>query len=241
MKKILSVILAVMMLCTMCCFAEAGVDVLGTWYLNAIEYGEQSMHPSAMGMDMVVIINEDGTAEVAMREGTAGMAGEWTMGDGMVIITVDGSPEEFVIEGENLVVDEPAAGVRMILGKEKVEAEVVDYGEIRTDVTVEDFNGTWSSSEVEMNGVRYSIEALGLGLVVTLENGSAHVVESQGDIVIEYDAEAKLDGEVLVVKTDDENVTESTLYLKLHENDYLSFAQSTEGFSMMLYFARVDG
>lgn len=241
MKKILSMVLAVMILCTLCCFAEAGADVLGTWYLNAIEYGEQSMHPSAMGMDMTVIINEDGTAEVTMLEGTAGMAGEWTMGDGMVIITVDGSPEEFLIDGENLIVDEPAAGVRMILGKEKVEVEVVDYGEIRKDVTVADFNGTWTSTEVDMGGVRYSIGALGLGLVVTLEDGKAHVVETQGEVVVEYDAVAKLDGETLVVTTEDENVTESTLYLNLHENDYLSFYQSTEGFSMTLYFARVDG
>ena len=62
MKKLLSLVLALMMACMLIPAMAEGQDVTGDWYLTDVS----GMNVANLGMSMIVTLNADGTAKVSM-------------------------------------------------------------------------------------------------------------------------------------------------------------------------------
>ena len=118
MKKLVSLVLA---LCLACCmgFACAEEDGSGTWYLVDV----MGMDPSAMGIEMTMILNGDGTAEVQtnMSAEDASKTGTWVLEGNQVVVTIDDSPQTFEITEDGLQAD-MGGGMIGTFGHEKREA-----------------------------------------------------------------------------------------------------------------------
>ena len=80
MKKLVSVMLACLMLCAAAfCVAEAA-DIAGDWYLASISMNDVAYNAADIGVSATLTLAEDGTAAFAantLEDGSA--AGTWTM------------------------------------------------------------------------------------------------------------------------------------------------------------------
>ena len=86
MKKLSALLLALALAATLCLGAMAEeVSYVGAWTLTDIRLGEQSMDPAMMGMDMSIVLNEDGTCTLT----TMGMTetGTWVPTEGGISLT----------------------------------------------------------------------------------------------------------------------------------------------------------
>ena len=63
MKKIVALLLALMMACSLIGVLAESAEVTGEWYLSAIDDGTgERKNPAEYTMEMVMVLNEDGTA-----------------------------------------------------------------------------------------------------------------------------------------------------------------------------------
>ena len=159
MKKLLCALLAIVLLCA--CAAAETADVTGTWYLNEIQTSVMTLNPAMLGMELVLTLNPDGTA-VTTSTASAEQTGAWEMDGETVNVTIAGNPQALSLdENGNLVGVEAETGTTMVYGREKTEVVYFDPGTALTDVTVEDFDGTWRATIVNMGGVEVPASATG--------------------------------------------------------------------------------
>ncbi len=158
MKKLVSLVLA---LCLACCmgFACAEEDGSGTWYLVDV----MGMDPSAMGIEMAMILNEDGTAEIQtnMAAEDANQTGTWVKEGNQIVVTVDDTPQAFDITEDGLQAD-MGGGTIGTFSHEKKEAAPAPT--VVAAESEEAFLGTWELSAVGLNGAVVPI-AMAEGLV----------------------------------------------------------------------------
>ena len=98
MKKLISLMLILCMAC-MLVPAMADEDIAGEWTMVKVVVQGMEMEPSAIGMEMVIMLNADGTAEAKTSYGGAEPEisdGTWTMDGSTVTITIAGEPAEFL-------------------------------------------------------------------------------------------------------------------------------------------------
>lgn len=231
MKKFAAVMLALLLCLGVALAEDAGVT--GTWYLNELAAEGITMSPASVGMNLVMVLNADNTA--TMEGLSEPEVGTWAMEEGKTLVTLDGEPMAFVLEEGNLVADNN--GLKMIFGREKVEAVVFTPGEAKADATMDDYNGTWNAFLVDMMGMQMTLEEMGLTMQVIVENGKAVVLEGMGDEMVSSEADAEVKEGLLLLMLDGMDTGSALQYL---DGDMLEMTQPVvEGMSMSVYFERV--
>ena len=170
MKKLTSILVA-LMIAMVCCTAVA--ETATTWYLKTVEAQGMSMDAATIGMEMIFVLNADGTGAATLN-----MAGEtdeqtctWTEEGDQVTITIDGDPQVFTYDAEgNLVAAQD--GMKMVLSSEAAPvAEKYVAAAPKADVTIADFDGTWICTMAETSGIQLPMDQLGMAMTIVLENG----------------------------------------------------------------------
>lgn len=179
MKKLTAILVALMM-ALVCCTAMA--ETATTWYLKTVEAQGMSMDAASIGMEMVFVLNADGTGAATLN-----MAGEameqtltWTEAGDQVTISIEGDPQVFTYVDGNLVAEQE--GMKMILSSEAapVADKYVAAGP-KADVTLADFDGTWICTLAETQGIQLPMDQLGMAMTIVLENGAGSMTIVQQD------------------------------------------------------------
>lgn len=242
-KMIAKLIAAVMLISTVSAgavMADGEEDLIGTWYLQSLQMEEQTIDASliaAMGAEMTLTLNEDGTASMTMGAPSIDnqeKKGTWTSdGSAVTMAFVNDLDEEseivFMVEGESLTLDQ--GGQIGIFGKEPPEAAAALAPAVENP-ELGDFDGTWNAASYAMFGLPVPISVLGAELSMTIEDGQVQITavtkdlnsgEATETLTQESSAELKEDGTLFVV-LEDEAVLEalqmqgSGIYLTLHED-----------------------
>lgn len=235
MKKMLSMML-VLALCLLG-FAMAEVaDVTGVWYLNIVETEGMQLDPAMIGMEMVLVLNPDGSAE--MTTGGETEAGwSWTTVDGVAQIA-DASGVAFAatMDGGNMVIDNPDAGITMIFGLEKQALELYVPAAVEANPALSDFEGTWNAAMIDMMGMQVSMDAIGMQLEVAIAGETARVTSNESGAEMSYDAPVTLEGDTLTVAAVDDQMP---LTLKLQQDGKLAFSEEGDGMAITMYFEKI--
>ena len=161
MKKILSLLLALAMMLGCVAFAE-GVDYVGTWVLTGAETDGVQMGPTtlaAVGMDMKVVVNADGTVVLSMMGMEEG--GTWAATENGIAITDSTETVEIAYQNEMLLMNQ--SGVTMMLTREGAAPAIVE-AEGPTALAGVDpvaFEGQWLLTTANFMGVEMSAETVG--------------------------------------------------------------------------------
>ena len=176
MKKLVSIIMAVLMVC-MLVPAMAEETVTGIWYL--VEAA--GLNPAAIGMSMTITLNEDGTGVVSQPAGDK--EASWKLDGSTLTLTMDGEDENFEVSDGTLkttLLD----GTPLTFGRE--EAAVVIPQAVAAE-SEEDFFGTWVVSTIGMNGALLPMNAVPekfaiFNMAAVIEAGKASVAASLEDM-----------------------------------------------------------
>jgi len=210
-------------------------DIVGSWYLNVVKTDEGAdLDPVVVGLDMVMVFNEDYTAIPIMDGQPADQFGTWAIvngkvlasanenavenGDGMVFTPVDG----------NLVVEQ--SGMTMIFSREKAGAETTGIPPVRTDSTLADFNGTWNAYLMELEGTWLPLDSLDLPLTLVIEDGRVTLTLTEEPLYMEGDVS---EGVLTATVVDDGSI----LSFSLQVDGIISLAV---GPTTTLYFEKAD-
>ena len=237
MKRIIAVIISAMML-MMAAFAGTalaeGEDVAGVWYIQSMTQDGTEMDASvlvSMGMNMVLTLNEDGTAVMDMmgevQEGT------WSI-DGTAGTIAFGTEVPFTVENDTLVLAQDAYS--MVFGKETAQADE-GLAPAAENPQEDDFSGAWKAKSYVALGVPVPLNVLGAEITMNIQEGKAEVsvvkkdLENDGEVTAsldkEFTAQMQEDG-TLYVDFGGENILESLgmegrgIYLTLHEDGRIS-------------------
>ena len=234
MKKILSAVLVLALSLSVLCMTALALeesDVLGTWYLNAIEMNGTSMSPAAMGMEMAITFKEGGIATMSMS-GEEADEGTWKIENDMVI--ADNDMSLAFVDG-TLVVEQD--GMKMVFAQEKAEAETVEIAPVRNATDLAEFDGEWIATIVETEGAQLPLGMLGMEMKLSI---SAGAVKISVDEAMELGDAPEMQGELkdgaLVVSFAAFGTEAVEQTLLLHENDMISFVVDVMG---AIYFERV--
>ncbi|MBR6966725.1 MAG: hypothetical protein IKH81_06530 [Clostridia bacterium] len=163
MKKIMSLVLALCLVCLSAALAE-GNDVTGDWY--------GSMYGLAVQMTM----NEDGTYMLKAIDMEMEQPGTYELKDGIVYMDESEDPEEgFVFDGASLVNEKR----NVTFTREQVEVEALVLAEADPEAPAEAFEGEWTCNMLKMSGrlfdvAQVPVESLGLEGIPSLRiEGSA--------------------------------------------------------------------
>ena len=238
MKKLLCALLTLVLLCA--CAAAETADVTGSWYLNEIQTSVMTLNPAMLGMEMILTLNPDGTA-VTTSTASAEQTGTWEMDGETVNVTIADNPQALALdENGNLVGVEAETGTTMVYGREKAEVEYFDPGTALTDVTVEDFDGTWKATLVNMTGVEMPITSTGAEITIELANGSGTVTQlaAGSDEPRTYAVTGELaDGVLTITEADSDADTPASMALKLYDSGVMAYSEGNMG---VIYFERTE-
>ena len=156
MKKLFSLVLALCLVC-MLIPAVAEDSMAGEWYTNF------------SGVSMVLVLGEDGSAQLSMPGTENNAAGTWTLDGEKFTLTLDDSPAEGTYVDGTITLSE--GEMSMVFTREKPEE--IQIAEVNPAAAAEDFEGTWEIVYVGYDGTVVDASAAGEqlpGLVV--ENGA---------------------------------------------------------------------
>ena len=145
MKKIVSLLLALCLVClSVSVLAEAG-DLVGVWY------------GSLYGMPIQLVFNEDGS--YVMSAAGSEMPGSYELKDGIVYMDGDANADNgFVFDGTSLVNE--TQGVT--LTREQADVAEIVLAEVNSDADLEAFEGDWVCKYMAMNGMTLDITQIPL-------------------------------------------------------------------------------
>ena len=234
MKKLITVLLATMLMFSMTAFAEEA-DVTGEWY------------GTMMGINIAMNFNEDGT--YAMTTATSpdnAMEGTWELRDGEVVVDPDTDTEgSFAFDGETLTME--GDDYEVVLTREPVEEFVP--AEPVEDAQLEDYEGEWVSGMVEAMGVTVDGKAAGLelkakveGTTVTLDSGTLGFADQSIDFEFKDGAltfETGMDEAETEAET--EGISFSTsIKLQLLEDGTMAIYMEAMGQDVVLYMTPAE-
>ena len=246
MKKILSLLLALAMMLGCVAFAE-GVDYVGTWVLTGAESDGVQMGPStlaAIGMDMKVVVNADGTVTLSMMGMEEG--GTWAATENGIAITDSTETVEIAYQNEMLLMNQ--SGVTMMLTREGAAPAIVE-AEGPTALAGVDpvaFEGQWLLTTANFMGVEMSAETVGVYMALVLSQGQALFAtnDENGEIVTDQMSyvvtEVEGVGTVCTIVDQDETTGETmeVLALNLLDDGRLVWRMELEGMVMEYYFTK---
>lgn len=185
MKKLSALLLALVLAATLCFGAMAeAVDYTGTWSLTGMLSGETSLDPTALGMSATMVLNADGTCTLT----TMGMeeSGTWTAVEGGISMT-DAAGDTDTLTYADGALSMTEEGVTLVF----TPAE--EYAEVLTGLAIADFNGNWTLTHAETTFGTYTVEEMGIGMTIGLQDGKGHIEMSSTEGTEAYDCECEIE------------------------------------------------
>lgn len=223
------------------------VDYVGTWVLTGAETDGVQMGPStlaAVGMDMKVVVNADGTVVLSMMGMEEG--GTWAATENGIAITDSAETVEIAYQNEMLLMNQ--SGVTMMLTREGAAPAIVE-AEGPTALAGVDpvaFEGQWLLTTANFMGVEMSAETVGVYMALVLSQGQALFAtnDENGEIVTDQMSyvvtEVEGVGTVCSIADQDETTGETmeVLALNLLDDGRLVWRMELEGMVMEYYFTK---
>ena len=226
MKKLVSLIQAVMMACMMLPALTEATDVIGDWYLTEVQMGEDTLPPSALGMEMTITLNEDGTALIVSSYGEEAEeeADTWTLADGGITLNNgEDGPQDFLLEDGTLKVD--IGGAYLIFSREAPETSALP--EVIAAESEDAFLGEWALTTIGAGGSLLPAAVFGAEGKLTVEAGKLILVS--GEDTIEGETALTEDGKLAI--------GDGSMALELNDNGWVSITQQfDEETVMVMYF-----
>ena len=235
MKKLFALMTVLVMLLCSAAIAETA-EITGEWYMTEMNMEGMSINPATMGMDIMMVLNEDGTATLTSVTGEDEpqvQEAAWKQEESGIVLTIEEETTTLTLEDGSLkmALDE---NNYYLFAREKAEA-----APLPTPVAAENeeaFFGTWTMSQIEMGGIMLPASMMGMdAAVMTVEAGK--VVVTSGEENTEYTS-AFADG-ALTITENIENAEPMSLVL----NDDGSLAMPVafgEEVMMTVYFTKAE-
>jgi len=235
MKRLISAMLVLAMCLLGCAMAEA-MDVTGDWYLNMIEAEGVQLDPALLGFELTLSLNADGSATMqSFDESDSGC--NWVMkGESVVITDPAGDSLLATVEGTNLVVHDEESGFLMVLGREKEAVQNYVPAAVETNPAMQDFEGVWSAALIDMMGMQLSMDAIGMTMVIEIQDGFATVTSIEEGADMSYQAPVSLQGDMLTVEASGDQMP---LYLQLQQDGRMVYAEQSEEMAISMYFEKI--
>ena len=237
MKKLISLILVVLLLC-MALPAFAEEDITGDWYLKTMKMGDQEYDAASIGYAVTMTLNADGTMTMAMP-GQEPIAGTWVMEGDKITVTADDSPAEGVVSDGMITLSQE--DMEMIFTRDVVEA--ITLAEVKAAETAEEFYGDWTCVYVEMEGKVIEISVVGMGTpkVIISETGLEFYDEEDGAMTImlkinKLEAPVFEEGKLTAKAVADAMNTDFSMTAELLEDGMLKLTMVSNDSPMILYF-----
>jgi len=228
MKRFIAVMIAVLMLATAefagTELADGEGDITGEWYVQTMRQDGMDINGSllsGMGMNIVLTINEDGTASMTMSGQEGPQEGTWTL-EGNTGKLAFATELTFTVEGDTLEVTQPSEGQEppvIVFGRTPAEADL-GPGPAVEGAQLSDFNGNWNATSVMTFGFPLPLGAMGGEITMTLDEGKAAVHVVAKDLENGGAVKETSDNEFTAEMTD-----EGTLYVDFGGEDILSAIQ----------------
>lgn len=229
MKKLVSLLLAILMLLAL---IPAGAETTpaGTWYLVEVSSGSVSLQPSALGMKMILVLNEDGSADISTTYGeeTTENKGTWAFEGNQVTISQDEGSISLTLEEDRLILTQEGGSMIFSQNPDAVPA-ASEINPVAAE-NEEAYLGTWALVQGRVNGILLPGEALGLKATIIIEPGSA---------TIDYDGQKYTsptqfaDGKLQC--TDDDGTV--TVFI-MNDNGQISITVDSNGTEVVMYFEK---
>ena len=226
--KIAAIAALLAALLSVAALAEAG-DLTGAWYLCEAQYKGARFSPAAIGIEVTLTLNPDGTAQIA-QNGTA-LPGTWTEADGAILLA-DESEQMTLVPGDGALTSTDDEGMVMIYRREPAPENPYETP-AQTGVALADFDGRWTSVSVDLNGVLFSIEQIGGAQVFVIDAGQVTLIESGSDPIAVESAFA--DDSLILTDPDGSGIP---MYLRLHEDGTLSARMTDNAGRVVIYFEK---
>lgn len=205
MKKLTAALLCVLLAMTLCfCAAAEAVDYTGKWLLTAVEMAGMSFDPSALGMEMSMILNADGTC--TMNAMGVEDAGTWVATEtGVDMTDSEGTVDSFALVDGKLTAEQE--GMKIVFTHESdIAAETETTEETTAAVTVPaDYVGQWKLTSMTVSGMSMDPAALGLEMTMTLNADGTCTMAAMG----ETDAGTWVKTETGIEMTDSEGTVDA--------------------------------
>ena len=224
MKKILSLVLALLMMLGCTALAE---DLTGAWYSNLF------------GMSVTMTLNADGTYGMDLMDET--QTGVWVL-EGETLYMDKGTDMEITLtyDAAAVTLTMDVEGMVCVFGREATEAFVP--AEPKADAAIEEFAGQWEAANVYFMDMLVPTEFAEMGMTMKIENTSINAaIDLMGDVET-FEAEGKFADGVLslvVPATLDEAGNELTRELvfpiKVLQDGTLSFEMDMLGMPIIFY------
>ena len=237
MKKLISLILVVLLLC-MALPAFAEEEVTGDWYLKTMKMDDQEYDAASIGYAITMTLNADGTVAMTMP-GQEAAAGTWVLEGDKITVTVNDSPAEGVVAEGTITLSED--GMEMIFTRDVVEA--IALAEVKAAESADAFYGEWNCEYVEMEGMVMAISAVGMGVpsVSISETGMKFYDEDDGTLTIilkvnKLDAPVFEEGKLTAKAVADALNPDFNISAELLEDGMLKLTVVSNDSPMILYF-----
>lgn len=143
MKKLVSLLLALCLVCLSTAALAAGADITGDWY------------GTMYGMGVTLTLNADNTYKLLMGENE--LPGTYELKDGIVYMDGDtDAANGFVYDGTTLVNEKQS----VTFTRDAEAAQSITLAEVNTEAKLEDFAGEWVCKYVSMNGMVVDVTAI---------------------------------------------------------------------------------
>lgn len=152
MKKLASLILALLL--ALGCAAVSADDVTGTWYATSVSMDGQTVDPSALGMEMTLTLNNDGTACMTVLGQEQPCT--WSINGDTLTLSADGSDLPLSYDGTAIIIDD--SGVAMKFERTASETFVRPDEVPARDISA--FEGTWEAVKFGAMGMYLDIDLL---------------------------------------------------------------------------------
>lgn len=246
MKKLVSLLIVLCMALAMIP-AMADETLAGDWYLVELLFGEESMNPAMLGMNMVMTLDEDGTgimvsvSEDEDEPDTEPVTWKATETGLRMTITDDDETEtmEFVLE-DGLLKSE-MEGLGMVFSREAPEDVVLPEAIVAE--SEDEFVGEWMINSMVIDGTMIPASLFGLEITVIIEPGMATIISTEEDDEDETLLTTFEDGVLFGVEPDEDDIDEDDVTVfELNDNGWLSITQvldEEEDSAMIMYFELV--
>lgn len=255
MKKLLSMLMALMLLMGCVAAAETAVDYTGVWLMSAMEMGGMKLDMNQLaaampGVDMAGVkiqLNADGTAVLVMP-GEEPENGTWTEAAGVLSITDGtGAAIDAVYQDETLVLG--MEGMSMIFAREGAELAAPAENEpaaVLSGVDPAAFEKQWTLTKASVMGLELPAAQLGAAMIFMLSEGTGLFAMMQEDQPIYAEITYKVYeqegvGTVLELITTNSQTGESStlLSLNMRADNTLAFSSEVEGMTVTYIFEEV--
>lgn len=224
MKKILSLVLALLMMLGCTALAE---DLTGAWYSNLF------------GMSVTMTLNADGTYGMDLMDET--QTGVWVL-EGETLYMDKGTDMETTLayDAAAVTLTMDMEGMVCVFGREAIEAFVP--AEPKADAAIEEFAGQWEAANVYFMDMLVPTEFAEMGMTMKIENTSINAaIDLMGDVET-FEAEGKFaDGVLTLVipatldEAGNELTRELVFPIKVLQDGTLSFEMDMLGMPIIFY------